>query len=194
MIPKNVFIGNLELVQQFKSVEGCVVECGVWRGGMISAMAKLLGNKRKYYLFDSFEGLPPAGKIDGESALRWQKDKNSPLYFNNCRAEEKYAQEAMTLSGVKNYKIIRGWFFKTLPENKFNHNIAILRLDADWYKPTMECLTALYNHVVKGGIIIVDDYYTWDGCARAVHEFILKKEDAPRLYQSQKGVCYILKR
>lgn len=193
MIPKKVFLGNLELVQQFRSIEGCVVECGVWRGGMISAISKILGDKRKYYLFDSFEGLPSARKIDGESALRWQRDKNSLLYFNNCKVEEKYAREAMALSGVNNYKIIKGWFSKTLQNVKFNHNIAILRLDADWYEPTMECLVALYDHVVRGGIVIIDDYYTWDGCSKAVHKFLTMKGDASRLYQSQNGVCYILK-
>lgn len=193
MIPRKVFLGNLELVKQFESIEGCVVECGVWRGGMISAIAKVLGDNRKYYLFDSFEGLPSARKIDGESALRWQRDKESPLYFNNCKTEEKYAREAMALSGTKNYKIIEGWFSKTLPKSKFHHNIAILRLDSDWYEPTMECLVALYDDVVSGGVIIIDDYYAWDGCAKAVHRFLAMKRDVSKLYQNQEGICYILK-
>jgi hypothetical protein len=193
MMPKDVFVGNLKLIQQFRFVEGCVVECGVWRGGMISAMAKVLGDKRKYYLFDSFEGLPSAKKIDGKSALEWQKNKDSPLYFDNCRAEERYAREAMVLSGVRNYQIVRGWFSKSLLKMRFNHNIAVLRLDADWYDPTMKCLVALYDHIVRGGIIIIDDYYTWEGCSKAVHKFLTIKKGASRLYQSKNGICYILK-
>ncbi len=193
MISRNIFVGNLKLVQRFKTVPGVVVECGVWRGGMISAIAKIMGNKRKYYLFDSFEGLPPAQKIDGTSAIKWQRSKNSPLYFNNCKTEEKYAREAMVLSNVKNYKIIKGWFSESLQKINFDHNIAILRLDADWYKSTMECLAALYDHVVKDGVIIIDDYYIWDGCSNAVHKFLAMKKDSSRLFQTKDGISYILK-
>jgi len=54
------FALNLELCERFKDVKGCIVECGVWRGGMSAAMAEVLGYERTYYLFDSFEGLPQA--------------------------------------------------------------------------------------------------------------------------------------
>ena len=48
----------------------------------------------------------------------------------------------------------------------------MLRLDGDWYESTRVCLENLYPHVAPGGIVIVDDYYNWDGCARAVNEFV----------------------
>jgi O-methyltransferase len=193
MIARDIFIGNLALVHKFSSVRGCIVECGVWRGGMIGAIASLLGDERQYYLFDSFEGLPKAKYIDGATAIKWQKDTNSPLYFDNCKAEISYAQKAMEMSGVTQYTIKQGWFSKTLKKNSFPQPIAILRLDADWYESTMECLTALYDYVASGGIIIVDDYYAWDGCAKAVHKFLSKKNDASRIYRSNDGVCYIVK-
>ena len=100
----------------------------------------------------------------------------------------------MKISGVKNYKIIKGWFSDTLPKSNFEKKIAILRLDADWYESTMTCFENLYKNVERGGLIIIDDYYTWDGCAMAVHEFITKQKDNSRLFQSGDGVCYIVKK
>ena len=67
------FWHNLLIVDQRRHVKGCVIECGVWRGGMTAGMAEVLGADREYFLFDSFEGLPPPTARDGERAKAWQK-------------------------------------------------------------------------------------------------------------------------
>jgi O-methyltransferase len=193
MISKSLFIENLRLCQKFAQIKGSVVECGVWRGGMISGIAELLGDSRSYYLFDSFEGLPKVTELDGKAAKEWQEDKQGPMYHNNCMAEISYAEQAMKLSKVSNYRLVKGWFIETLPKFDSNEEIAILRLDADWYDSTMQCLEFLYPKVVKGGLIILDDYYTWDGCARAVHDYLSKYSLPHRIYELDGGNCYIIK-
>src|SRR5690348_7511798 len=66
MIPASTYAKNLMIAENYiRSVPGCVVECGTWRGGMIAGIADVLGAERDYFLFDSFEGLPAAGEIDG---------------------------------------------------------------------------------------------------------------------------------
>lgn len=193
MIPKSIFVSNLQLCSQFRHLSGCVVECGVWRGGMSAAMAEVLGGSRHYFLFDSFEGLPPAQEVDGAAALKWQADKNSPYYFDNCSAEEGFAERAMKLSGVIQYRLVKGWFSETLPGYRFDHKIMVLRLDADWYDSTMICLNTLFPQVTHGGLIIIDDYYTWDGCSRAVHDFLSLNKRSEKIRQSGRGVCYLIK-
>src|ERR1700691_2837846 len=64
MIPQIAYISNLLLCCDKAPKEGCIVEAGLWRGGMSAAMADTLPG-RLHYLFDSFEGLPPAKEIDG---------------------------------------------------------------------------------------------------------------------------------
>lgn len=192
MIPPVTYIQNLRLVDHFRNIEGCVVECGTWRGGMIGGIAKLLGN-REYYLYDSFEGLPDAKDVDGVSAIEWQNDKTSPRYYDNCKAEISFAEKAMALSGAKKVHIIKGWFSDTLPRFDKSKKIAILRLDGDWYDSTMDCLNNLYDSVVPGGLIIMDDYHMWDGCAKAVHDFISRRGLADRICQWDNTVCYFRK-
>src|SRR6267378_562747 len=115
MIPPAVFVANLATAQKYSDVPGCVVECGVWRGGMIAGMAEVLGPDRRYVLFDSFEGLPPAQAIDGTSAQAWQANTNAAGYHDNCRAEMAHAERAMRLAGATRAELVKGWFDQTVP-------------------------------------------------------------------------------
>lgn len=64
IVPKSLYTANLHLAAKVRDVEGDVVECGTWRGGMIAGIADTLGANRRYHLFDSYEGMPPAKEID----------------------------------------------------------------------------------------------------------------------------------
>jgi O-methyltransferase len=204
MLSQKEYIECLSLTAQFKNIEGCIIECGVWRGGMIGGIANVIGKDRNYYLFDSFEGLPKAKEIDGHSAIEWQKDVNSPGYYDNCKAEMEWAEKAMKKSGAENYKLVKGWFNETIPDYPIKEPIAVLRLDGDWYDSTMTCLEGFFNKVAKGGLIIIDDYYVWDGCSKALHDYLSKNQRSERIYEGYsygfprgKGVkltgCYLVK-
>jgi O-methyltransferase len=195
MIPREAYVDNLGLIEKEKQdlPSGCIVECGVWRGGMIASIATIMGNGYNYFLFDSFEGLPKAKEIDGQAAIDWQADTDSNWYFDNCKAEESYAEAAMKKAGISNYKLVRGWFSDTLPGYSFGEKICILRLDGDWYESTMDCLVNLYPLVEEKGLIIIDDYYAWEGCARAVHDYLSSNSLSARIRQFNNNICYIIK-
>lgn len=194
MIPPEWYVANLELVDNSNAPkQGAIVECGTWKGGMIAGVARLLGKDREYYLFDSFEGLPPAKDIDGESAISWQKEKDPANYYDNCKASETDALNAMKKAGIENPILKKGWFNETLPGMKFENGISILRMDADWYDSTMDIFTNLFDQVLPGGLILIDDYYTWDGCTRAVHDY-LSEHKRPERITTHRGVCYMMKR
>lgn len=197
MVPKECFLASLHLAERVKNLSGSIVECGVWRGGVSAATAEVLGPDRAYFLFDSFEGLPPAREIDGVAALAWQADKQSPHYHDNCAAEESWAREAMGLSGARNVKLLKGWFSEGGFQSANLGPIALLRLDADWYESTKVCLESLYDKVVEGGVIVLDDYYSWDGCSIALHEYLAAKKSPDRIRLAYTvgigGGCYLLK-
>ena len=100
MIPPHLFESNLLLCEEKAPETGCIVEAGVWRGGMSAGLAGVLPG-RVHYLFDSFEGLPPPEDIDGEAALQWHQDVDGPNYFDNCRADRSFAEEAMAMAGAE---------------------------------------------------------------------------------------------
>ena len=92
-----------------------------------------------------------------------------------------------------NFECVKGWFDNTIPGfNKIN-SIALLRLDADWYDSTMVCLKHFYPKVAENGIILIDDYYTWMGCSRAVHDYLSSVKSASRVFRSPAGVAYLIK-
>mgnify|MGYP001329190707 FL=1 len=59
---------------------------------------------------------------------------------------------------------------QTLQNNKIP-DIAILRLDTDFYSSTITELKFLYPKLVKGGVLIIDDYGVWNGATKATHEY-----------------------
>jgi O-methyltransferase len=193
MAPASIYWRNMLVVNEHRHVAGCVVECGVWRGGMSGGMAEVLGPSRQYFLFDSFEGLPAAGEQDGDEARKWQADTASPTFYDNCAAPIEFAERAMRLSGAANFKLVKGWFENTLPSFVPPEPIAILRLDGDWYDSTLVALNSLWPQLAPGGIVIIDDYYAWDGCSRAVHDFLSRRELTARVTQRH-GVCVIEQR
>ena len=193
MVPERFYGDNLVLAEGMLQVPGCVVECGVWRGGMCGGIAQVMGPSRQYFLFDSFEGLPPAKEVDGPAARAWQASVDSPGYYANCKASIETADEAMRLSGAKHYKLIKGWFEDTLPSFQPPQKIALLRLDVDWYDSVNTCLRYLFSYLSPGGITIIDDYYAWDGCARATHEFLAACKEPVRIKQFQNRVCVLVR-
>jgi O-methyltransferase len=192
MIEADVYVANLRLADIVADLPGDIVECGTWRGGMIAGVAERLGDARHaYHLFDSFEGLPPAQEIDGAAAAAYQANEGRDPAFDNCVADVQLAEEAMRRSGVARYEIHRGWFEDTLPVYAATMpDIALLRLDGDWYDSTMACLRALHSRVVPGGLVIIDDYDPWDGCARAVHTFLAEQPSTDRILRFR-GVAYL---
>lgn len=154
------------------NIEGDIVECGVWRGGssMMAALASTKNEGRKLYLYDTFEGMnePTDNDVNmiGEAAEgTWQgRDK--------CEAEIEEVKKNMTLTNYpsQNIKYIAGMVEDTIP-NTIPDKIAILRLDTDWYESTYHELVHLYPKLVKGGVLIIDDYGHWQGAKKAVDQY-----------------------
>jgi O-methyltransferase len=155
---------------------------------MSAGIAALLGDDRAYYLYDSFEGLPTAGDEDAthgraSSAKSWE---------GRLKASEEHASEAMKLAGATRVNVVKGWFRETLPGYD-GAPIAILRLDGDFYASIMDSLVNLWRYVVSGGLIILDDYYTWTGCTRAVHDFLSQNQLSEPIQQFRGTYAYIVK-
>jgi len=175
------FINAVDHIEN-NNIEGDLVECGVWKGGSMFIAAKRLlqhkSNKRELYLFDTFEGMSEPGSFD-KSSVQNDTAKNllDKVDKNNgdniwCYSTENEVSETMSASGYPMSKIhlIKGKVEDTLPHPGIK-SIAILRLDTDWYESTKHELEHLYDILVPGGVLLIDDYGHWDGARKAVDEF-----------------------
>lgn len=182
---------ELSKIFEERKIGGAFVECGVWRGGCAAIMAYWVNkakSNRKIWLFDSFEGLPTPTAKDGLKAM---------VPINKCEASLECV-EFLLFSKLKlareNIYIERGWFQDTLPRARERiGDIAILRLDGDWYESTKCCLDNLYPNVIKGGYIIIDDYDCWEGSKNAVDEFLTERNIDVRLNRIDYGGRYFQK-
>ena len=182
-----VDLANVTLMVLACGIPGDFVECGVWRGGTGFLMAEILRQAgvrdRKVWLLDSFEGMPPVEAIDGPRAIADASDPANPLSRDRSRAPlEDVQRTAMELGLTGHSEFVKGWFDQTLRANRERIGpIAILHVDCDWHSSVRCCLDNLYDQVVDGGFVILDDYYGYDGCAIAVHEFLAERRLAHRI-------------
>jgi O-methyltransferase len=89
---------------------------------------------------------------------------------------------------------VKGWFSDTLQKSNYEGEIAILRMDADWYDSTLDILNNLFPLVDIGGRILIDDYYSCPGCSKAVHDYLSIYKREERLCTHRGGVCYLVKK
>lgn len=167
-----------------RGILGAYAECGVWKGGCGGVMgywAAKSASRRKVWLFDSFEGLPEPTPEDsilpGEAGAGRREDRLRPIGTFVAAVEDVHELLFATL-GLDPAGIVieKGWFQDTLPEARSRIGpVALLRLDSDLYASTKCCLENLYDNVVPGGYVIIDDYLGWPGCRQAVDEYFASR-------------------
>lgn len=172
-------------------IEGDFVECGVWRGGSMMAVAhtlKRMGDTtRKLYLYDTFAGMsPPTGRdirFDGVSAHELietvYKDAGSWRYADKSEVTKNILSTGYPECNVL---LIEGKVEETVPQT-IPTQICLLRLDTDWYESTKHELTYLYPKVVKNGVLIIDDYGHWMGSKQATDEYFSQGAVKPFLHR-----------
>lgn len=180
------------------NIEGDFVECGVWKGGSAGIIAKahLKLNKpeRKIRLFDLFEDIvAPNPEVDGQKAMaevehylkktgRQLKDYVHTLkpvkgiYDGHGGAGSIEIVKELLVNKINfpedQIVFYKGLFQDTVPAANDISKIALLRLDGDWYDSIKICLENFYDRVVVGGVVIIDDYWTYEGCKKALDEFM----------------------
>ena len=164
-------------------VPGAVVECGVWKGGSMMAAAltllRLGATDRDLYLFDTFQGMPPPTEedvfsaYDGYNPMRhWRRRRRAEGVnrWHYVPADEVRAAVLSTGYPADHVHLVEGRVEETLPAAA-PAEIAVLRLDTDWYASTKHELEHLYPRLSPGGVLILDDYGHYEGARRAVDEY-----------------------
>lgn len=163
-------------------IEGSIVECGVWKGGSMAAVARTLlqvhDTERDLYLFDTFEGMsePTGNDIDYEGHNACDVMRKNPGY--KCAdAPLESVRKVLYETGYPkdNIHFVQGKVEETIP-GRAPQRIALLRLDTDWYESTKHELTHLFPRLADSGVIIIDDYGHWRGSRQACDEYFVSNK------------------
>jgi len=173
-------------------IEGDIVECGVWRGGSMMAIARTLleegDTARDLYLYDTYTGMTEPTEFDadghGRSAAkgmrRFGRDDAGNSNWCNASLEDVTANIARTRYPQERCHFVVGPVEETIPDT-LPGPIALLRLDTDWYESTKHELEHLFPLAVPRGVLILDDYGHWQGARRAVDEYFAGLDYVPLL-------------
>ena len=168
------------------NIKGEFVECGVFKGGNIILMQKMLDKfniQKKIYAYDTFEGMAKPSKFDidiiGQKASKRLKDTTKINNKNDvwCYSELDDVIQNISNNCKNNFVVpVKGLVENTLKiKSNIPKNISLLRLDTDFYSSTLIELKKLYPKLSKGGILLIDDYGYWKGSRKAVDEYFKDK-------------------
>ncbi len=167
-------LAHYEIYKQIVSLPGAVVELGVYKGASLIRLAtfrNILENQfsRALHGFDAFGAFPRAGvtsALDQRFIEAFESDRGEGISSNSLQA-------ILDEKSFDNVHLHPGNIFDTLPkalEADPALKVALLHLDLDVYEPTSFGLDALLPRMVRGGIVLFDDYGMVEGATRAADE------------------------
>lgn len=183
-------------------IPGAMVECGVWQGGSCMNIALTLQQQhvcdRDIYLFDTFEGMTPPESMDVDLLNRSATallETPTESASTQCVAALEIVQRNMLSTRYPAEKIhyIPGAVETTLPA-RAPAQIALLRLDTDWYASTKQELTHLYPRLASGGVLIIDDYGHWRGARQATDEYFAQQSQKTLMHRIDYSGRLVVKR
>ncbi|WP_420264247.1 TylF/MycF/NovP-related O-methyltransferase [Candidatus Magnetominusculus dajiuhuensis] len=171
-------VAHYDLYKSIIHLPGHIIECGVYKG------ASLL----RFSTFREILESPYSRKIIGFDAFGKFPDQESPADQKFIKEFEGEAGEGISIEELRkvfihksigNYELIQGDICATIPKYLSEHpelKIALLHIDVDVYKPTVVILNNLYERVVRGGLVVFDDFGVVAGETQAIDEFIDGKD------------------
>lgn len=190
-------IAHYELYKKILHLPGHIVECGVFKGASFSRFAimrELFENpfSKKIIGFDTFEKFPKT-KFKPDKIKRKQF---IDLAGNNSISINQLKQVLNHKGILRNIDLIKGDITKTVPKYVKSNpelKISLLNLDTDIYEPARAILENLFPRIVKGGILLLDDYGTFPGETKAVDEYFRGKNIEIKKFSFAMTPCYIVK-
>ena len=175
--PRKKYLYLEKMFEKVTDLEGDIVECGIGKGASFLKLATFLqqsGSARKLWGFDSFEGFPEPSPED-RSPRNTRKGEFD--YINAGDVAKLLFMLGFKRQWIESHiKIVKGFFEDTLPSNTIS-KIALLHLDVDLYDSYKTCLQYLFPKVVKGGVVLFDEYANkkenlyFPGAKKAIDEY-----------------------
>lgn len=190
-------IAHYELYKMIVDLPGSIIECGVFKGVSFSRFCMfrdLIEStcSRKIIGFDVFGKFPETEfGNDKEPREKFIKDAGEE------GISEKQLLQILSNKGIsENVELVKGDIVQTIPNYIKEHpelKISLLNLDTDIYEPAVVILEHLWPHIVKGGILMLDDYGVFPGETKAVDSFLVENNVKVKKLSFCATPCFVVK-
>ena len=186
-----------------RGLDGSMVEAGCALGGSAITMARSKRRETALAVHDVFGMIPPPTEEDGADIhQRYQEitaGRSSGLggdryygYEPDLRARVQRNIEGFGLSLENDHiTLVQGLFEHTMIGDQ---PICVAHIDCDWYQSVLTCLKRLWPRLVTGGTLVIDDYYHWSGCRRAVDSYFAGQPSGSFHFEEQSRLHVIRRR
>ncbi len=184
-----------------ENIDGVLIEAGCALGGSAIAITSAKSTTRPLLVYDVFGMIPPPSEKDEEDVHSRYNIIQSGV-SDGIGGQKYYGYEDNLIEKVKNnfktvgfpleennVQLIKGLFQDTLTPVS---SIALAHIDGDWYESVKVCLERIEPWLALGGVLVIDDYYHWSGCRKAVDEYFLNRQDNYEFIQ--KSRLHIIRR
>ena len=191
------FATRMDLYRQSLGLPGEIVELGVFKGVSLSCFIKFRelfehSYARKIIAFDVFGKFPDAQYVDDISA----RDSFIAQAGSQGSSLEDLGSLLENLGLIQNVEMVKGDILDTLP-NYVKQNpalkISLLHIDVDLYEPTKAGLDVLFDRVVRGGIVILDDYGAFAGANKAIDDFFTDRIERIQKLDYTSSIAFVEK-
>jgi hypothetical protein len=191
------FVTHLDLFRQTSNLRGEIVECGVFKGNSFFRWIKfrdLLENtfSRRIVGFDAFGAFPETTYVkDMKKRDAFIRETSGGIGITEEEMGELLSAQALD----KNVELVKGDINETVPDYVAAHDelrISLLHIDVDIFEPTKTSLEHLFDRVVKGGVVIFDDYGAFPGANDAIEGWLGDRYSVLKMPYSN-AIGYVVK-
>jgi hypothetical protein len=195
-------LAQVAIDNEKKGLEGMIIEAGCALGGSAIVLASVKKQSRPLLVYDVFGMIPQPSENDGADAHERYKVVSSgksegigdsAYYGYQSDLYGKVLQSFLSFGfdvTADNIRLIKGLFQDTL---RVESSVSLAHIDCDWYDSVLTCLERIEPHLLHGGTLVIDDYYSWSGCKAAVDKYFAGKNPADYIF-IKKSVLHIFKR
>jgi O-methyltransferase len=169
------------LLRQALKIDADIVECGVYRGGTAAMIARVIaesGGSKKFYLFDTFSGMP-------------KTEKGRDLHAEGDFADTS-AEDVESFVNEPEITVLRKGFIPETFIGLESRRFAFAHIDVDIYKSIIDSLEFIWPRLLSGGFIVFDDYGfpSCPGARQAVDHFFSKTTTHPLCLPTGQAVVF----
>jgi O-methyltransferase len=194
------FYNLISFLRQVIALDGKVIECGCWKGLSSYLMCHYLQQSQDktfqgqdYWIVDSFEGLSaptPQDRIN-KPLIREGILRTGQVFKDKGAYAASLEHVQSTLEKFPEISYFKGFIpnvLQELPETTYR----FVHIDVDIYEPTLAAAQYFYPRLVKGGILICDDYGSlfWPGAKKAIDEFCAAQQIFPLTLSTGQAVIF----